>query len=295
MNKIVIEEGNKSEVFNRLLEDIVRVPGAHDPHSVEYQQLAAQTRKEAESLFSGDEPVNVELFGTIRLPFYKMGAIDSTYLWGLDELILFGFYYQNRNRYKKTLDIGANIGLHSIIMSRCGFSVTAYEPDPVHYDILMENLKLNGCEDRVQVEKAAISNKSGMQEFVRVIGNTTSSHLAGAKDRVYGPTETFSVRTVNIAEAVKGVDLMKIDAEGHEGVIMDFIPDDVFKCVDIVMEIGSKKNAESIFNRLKKLEVNMFAQNRAWKKVTELSEMPTSYRDGSLFVSSKEEMPWSGL
>ena len=292
MNDALIEAEKKSEVFNRLLEDIASTPRAHDLHSIEYQQLAMQTRKEIECLFSGNEPVNVEPFGRIIFPLYQMGATDSMDLWGIDELILFSFYYNNRDRYKRTVDIGANIGLHSIIMSRCGFKVTAYEPDPIHCDILMKNLNLNGCEASVAVEGAAVSDRDGSDEFVRVIGNTMSSHLAREKNSVHTPTERFSVRTVNIADVVKSVDLIKINAEGHEGVIIDGIPDDAFKYVDIVMKVSSKENAERIYTRMKELGANLFAQGQAWDRVTGLKQMATSSQDGSLFISCKEEMPW---
>ena len=36
---------------------------------------------------------------------------------------MFAFYYRNREFHKKVADIGANIGLHSIVLSKCGFEV----------------------------------------------------------------------------------------------------------------------------------------------------------------------------
>lgn len=280
-----------SEILNQLLEDLSFLQEMHSPHCQTYNEMAEKVKPEVEKLFSGNDPADVQPFGTISLPFHNMGAIDSRHLWCMDELILFSFYYQNRDRYKCTLDIGANLGLHSIIMSRCGYKVTAFEPDPTHYDILMKNLNVNDCQN-VTVEKAAVSDKNGTQEFVRILGNTTSSHLTGAKDDAYGPTETFSVRTQNIAEVLNDVDLIKMDVEGHEAVILKCIPNDAFKCTDVVMEVGSEKNAEIIYSKFKDTNVNLFAQKQQWKKVTCLEEMPTSYRDGSLFVSSKEAMPW---
>ena len=58
-------------------------------------------------------------------------------------IIIFSYYWTNRKRYKNVADIGANIGLHSILMSRCGWQVTAYEPDPIHCDLIKRNLDLN--------------------------------------------------------------------------------------------------------------------------------------------------------
>jgi hypothetical protein len=38
--------------------------------------------------------------------------------------------------------------------------------------------------------------------------------------------------------------------------------------------------------------VNLFSQKTGWQKVRDLSGMPFSYRDGTLFVTTKNEMPW---
>lgn len=279
--------------LSELLELLPNELSQHPPSSPGYINLSEKLKHEVDNVFSPGQnaPVKLAELPAITFPFFKMGAISSLDLWNLDELILFSFYYRNRDRYKKALDIGANIGLHSIIMSRCGYSVTAFEPDPTHYAVLTKNLALNNCKN-VKAERAAISDKDSIQNFVRVIGNTTSSHLEGSKEGVYGPTETFSVRTVDISAIVKDVDFIKIDAEGHELQIILCIPQQAYDHLDIVLEIGTKKNAEAIYNKLKDTNINLFAQKNGWEKVASLDDMPTSYRDGSLFISSKDQMPW---
>ena len=107
-----------------------------------------------------------------------MGAIDSIDLFGLDELLIFSFYYRNRGLYKRAIDIGANIGLHSIVLSLCGIKVESYEPDPSHYKKLVRNIELNGISNMI-FHQAAVSKENGVMQFVRVLGNTTSSHLVG--------------------------------------------------------------------------------------------------------------------
>src|SRR5690242_16421678 len=68
-------------------------------------------------------PLTFGPFGTLELPYRRMGAIDSIDLFGLDELLIFAFYWANRNLYRRALDVGANLGLHSILMARSGFTV----------------------------------------------------------------------------------------------------------------------------------------------------------------------------
>jgi FkbM family methyltransferase len=221
-----------------------------------------------------------------------MGTKDTSDLFGLDELIIFAFYWANRNCYRCTLDIGANVGLHSIVMARCGFAVTAFEPDPRHFDWLMENLRLNQCAT-VQPVQAAVSDHEGRMEFVRVLGNTTGSHLAGAKDP-YGELERFPVRVENFANRVSKADLVKIDAEGHEPEILIAAPTGTWERCDAMIEVGSKKNAKRIFEHFQKTGVNLFAQKIGWDRVCQLDQVPTSHHEGSLFISHRLEMPWSG-
>ena len=131
------------------------------------------------------EAVELGPFGSIVFPFIEMGAVSTLDLFGLDELIIFAFYWVNRNRYRKSADIGANLGLHSILMGKCGWQVTAYEPDPNHAARLLQNLNSNNSAT-VKLVEAAVSDKPGTLEFVRVLGKPTSSHLAEAKDNAYG-------------------------------------------------------------------------------------------------------------
>jgi FkbM family methyltransferase len=220
-----------------------------------------------------------------------MGAVDSLDLFGADELIIFAFYLANRTRYKKAADIGANIGLHSTLMGLLGWKVDAYEPDSVHARLLQRNLDLNGVKT-VTLHEAAVSDAPGRLEFIRVVGNTTSSHLAGAKSNPYGELERFPVDVVAIGEVLKDVDFVKIDAEGQERIILLATHDEHWKRTEMMIEVGSPENAAGIHAHLTKLGVNMFAQKLGWRKVGSLADMPTSYRDGSLFISRADRMPW---
>lgn len=220
-----------------------------------------------------------------------MGAIDSLDLFGLDELLMFAFYFQNRGRYRRVVDIGANIGLHSIILAKCGYEVESYEPDPVHYQKLERNLVLN-CIESCTPHQQAVSEKDGNMQFVRVLGNTTSSHLAGAKANPYGELEQFDVQVVDIRSIIDCVDLFKIDAEGHEAVLLHAVPDTAWKQVDAFVEVGSPENAKTIFERFNGTDVHIFSQKTGWNSVQALVDMPISYKEGGIFVSTKSVMPW---
>jgi FkbM family methyltransferase len=246
---------------------------------------------EAQPAFEAGEKVAIAELGSIVLPYEKMGAIDSIDLFGLDELLMFSFYYRNRGRYARAADIGANLGLHSILLSLCGSKVEAYEPDPEHHEKLIRNLGLNGI-NSCTVHKAAVSEKDGTMQFVRVLGNTTSSHLAGAKANPYGELERFDVAVHDINSIADRVDLFKIDAEGHEAVLLNALAIDAWNRVDAFVEIGTPENARAVFDRFHKTGVNIFSQKRGWTRAESIEDVPVTYKEGGIFISVKPEMPW---
>jgi FkbM family methyltransferase len=280
--------------LSNLFEYLAAYPQYHSRDTPFYRfadGLVKRAFREAKPLFEAGEAVPFAEFGLLNLPYEKMGAIDSIDLFGLDELMMFAFYHRNRGRYASAADIGANIGLHSILLSRSGCKVESFEPDPQHYARLVKNLQLNGL-DCAGIQKAAVSEKRGTMQFVRVLGNTTSSHLAGAKENPYGELERFDVEVQDIREIAERVQLMKIDAEGHEAVLLNALPLDAWTRVDAFVEIGTPGNALAVFDRFAGTAVNIFSQKRGWVRAENINDMPGSYKEGGIFVSCKGAMPW---
>ncbi len=239
---------------------------------------------------SGDTPQQFGPLGPLAMPYFEMGNINSLDLFGLDELIIFAFYHCNRARYSRVVDFGTNIGLHTLMMRRCGYQVRSFEPDPVHVAQLQRNLDLNA--ETTELIQAAVSVSDGTAQFVRVKGNTTGSHIAGAKDSPYGELDWFDVQIVAAAPHLEWADLAKIDIEGHEADLICGLPPAIWTGTDAILEIGTEKNARAIFDYLSGTEANIFAQKIGWQQVTRLEDMPFSHRDGSAFLSGKSAMPW---
>jgi len=282
-----------STILSDLIMVLPKVIDNHAPTSQLHLLLKKIARREVEDIFKGSDgqPIDFEPFGSLIFPYFKMGAIDSLNLFDLDELIIFSFYFINRNRYKMVMDIGANIGLHTIILSKCGYEVFSFEPDPTHYQILTRNMALNDCRN-VYPNNAAVSSKSGQMEFIRVLGNTTGSHLAGAKKTPYGELEKFQVDVKDINQYIDKVDLIKLDAEGHEKEILLSTKIEIWAKTDAFVEVENVENAKAIYSFFKDSPINLFSQKCNWRKIEHLDDMPVGYRDGSLFISSKSRMPW---
>ena len=277
------------DALSDLIEVLPFIKEHHAPSDALHQLLKKIARVDAESLFGRSfRPWSVDFgpFGKIKFPYHQMGAVSSVNLFDLDELIIFSFYWANRKRYKKAADIGANIGLHSLILSRCGFKVRSYEPDPGHFKILKRNLAANKC-PHVVTHNKAVSNEAATKEFVKILGNTTGSHLAGSKSNPYGKLECFPVQTESIQEIIRWADLIKIDAEGHEKDILLATKRSDWKGTDAMVEVQSPKNARAIFKHFNKMKVNLYSQKANWQKVRSVSAMPNGYKEGSLFITAR--------
>lgn len=279
-----------------LIKSLGEIRDHHSPSSITYgiySKLASEIFKNTTFKDTHKNVEKIDGFGEIYFPMIQMGSVSSYDVFSsLNELIIFAFYLKNKRTYKKALDIGANIGLHSIMMGKLGWKVESYEPDPKHFKILMQNLEANGLGSLVRASLSAVSNKNGKSSFVRVLGNTTSSHLEGSKANAYGSLEKIEVDLSDIKNLVHDVDFIKIDAEGHEGTIICNIPKDQFSKIDVMVEIGSKKNAVDIYKYTQDINLNLFSQKNGWNLVNQIDDVPFHYKEGSLFISKKREMGW---
>ena len=287
---------NETDLVSAILRLLPRIHEFHSPYSSIYTVLDDPTKDflRGSSLL---DPVSgyVDLgeIGRFEFPYICMGAIDSVDLFGLNELILFAYYWTNRKRYRRSADVGANLGLHSLVMNRCGWKVTAYEPDPNHVAIIHRNLKLNNVHS-VELSEVAVSCSTGVREFVRVMGNRTGSHLAGAKDDPYGDLERFEVSVIKPHNIFENSDFIKFDVEGEEAAIILTTCRQNWDGTEVIAEVGSRANAELIFDHLSNIGVNCFSQKIGWQRCSTLEDMPSYYRDGSVFLSLADSMNWQG-
>ncbi|MEQ8331568.1 FkbM family methyltransferase [Nisaea sp.] len=248
----------------------------------------------ARRLFS-TEKAERRAFGPFEdffFPYFSMGSVDSVNLFALDELILFHIYRTYLGCRQKVLDLGANLGLHSIVLGRLGHEVRSFEPDPIHFELLRHNLGANAVSGQVTPINAAVGLEDGEAMFVRVKGNTTGSHLAGMKLNPYGELDEFGVTVKRFQPLLDWADFVKMDIEGAEADVIETTDPSSWVSKQAVMEVGSEASAQRIFNFFQDVKVNLFAQKIGWRKVSSLKDMPFSHRDGSLFVSKEDRLPF---
>jgi FkbM family methyltransferase len=226
----------------------------------------------------------------INFPYVSMGKVDSLDLFGPNELMIFAFYAHNKDRYKRVLDIGANLGLHSMLMQRLGWAVKAFEPDPEVFARALENIWGDG-HSTVHILCNAVSDHEGQAEFVRVLNNLTGSHIAGSKDS-YGPRETFSVPVVDCRPLFDWADLAKLDVEGHEGVLLRCVTAAHLEHLDLICELRGAREAEQVLEHFNALDCPIYTQKNDWKPAIRFADMPTKHQEGSIFIS-KRGGPWT--
>jgi FkbM family methyltransferase len=222
----------------------------------------------------------------IVLKYLKFGKTDIFNLLGSDELIIFNFYKNNKESFKNALDIGANIGLHSIILSKLGYKVESYEPDPHHFKILNKNFKLNKIKNKIH--NLAVSDKKSIENFTRVIDNTTGSHLSGLKNNVYGKTKVFKVQTVALNDIINKFDLIKIDCEGSEKKIFQSINLKKIRNKCLIVEVTDPESRFIIWKKLNNSKFKIYSQKKGWGRCSSINDLPKNYTEGSLIICQKK-------
>ena len=109
------------------------------------------------------------------------------------------------------IDAGSFPGEFAVVAAKKGATVTALEPDPENADMLRENLKLNGVEDRVKVVEKGLWKEKDRKNFHR-------DSALGMASRIDESSEiTIQLDDLDsIAEEHGNPDLVKMDIEGAE-------------------------------------------------------------------------------
>ena len=281
---------------NDLFQTISKMHSSHSRNTSWFQEHEILFANLISNLHGSDKKneFNFGEIGNISYPYFSMGDISSISAFGLDELIIFSYLYKNRNKYKMVLDLGANIGMHTLVMKKLGFQVVSYEPDLLHIEQFKKIMRLNNLSDNNLVPKA-ISDKQGTMRYVRVLGNTTGSHLLGSKKEPYGLTEIVEVEVDDILKVLNEFDFdyIKMDVEGHEAILLNRITAQSIATTDIMLEIGSKKNAKEIFTILIDKKIPAYAQKINWGRVEKLEDLPNHHTHGSLFLSMQGPPNWN--
>jgi FkbM family methyltransferase len=146
--------------------------------------------------------------------YYKHGVYSEDYItrFLLDTLKL--------TNEDLVLDIGANIGWYSLVLStRATPRVVAFEPDTLNYKLLTENLSMNG-KINVKAYNKAVSDHDGILTLHLYKGYNPGRHSFIKQKNSIGTAEVPIIALDTFLETEgygKGpIKFLKIDIEGYE-------------------------------------------------------------------------------
>ncbi|HUR66490.1 MAG TPA: FkbM family methyltransferase [Chitinophagaceae bacterium] len=155
----------------------------------------------------------------LRIPVGYHNYFESYY-----ELNNINFINNYLGEGMKVIDIGAHIGLLSVIMAQKVKStgkVYSFEPTPSTFRLLQKTIAINNSAGIIQPNRLAVAEKRGKTFFyVTDIEAHNSNSLANNK-RNYGNEHKIDVELTSVDEFVldhkiSKIDFIKIDAEGAE-------------------------------------------------------------------------------
>lgn len=114
------------------------------------------------------------------------------------------------------IDIGANVGSYSVLVSDLAKDIYAFEPSPDSYYRCRKNFALNNLKVE-HVMQLALSNKKGTSGFTDLGSSSTINHLTDdINDGIKVKTDTLDNWAKKCLSVNKYDLVLKIDVEGSE-------------------------------------------------------------------------------
>jgi FkbM family methyltransferase len=152
-------------------------------------------------------------FEMLVTPRYVEHYVNNTY-----EPITTRIVSTNLSKGGIFIDIGAHYGFYTLLAGNLNKSskILAFEPAPVNFQILKQNVELNNLQN-VELFNLAVSDKNEVRKFKITEASDSCSFY---EHPLASTIEQIDVKTATLDSILKGpIDaevLIKIDAEGHE-------------------------------------------------------------------------------
>ena len=156
---------------------------------------------------------------------------------------------------KLVVDIGAYIGLVSLITARNGAEVYAFEPEEENYERLRYHVEVNGYSDKVHCINKGVGIPGKTKLYLNSINfgsnSIDSSFYRGFDPDRYQMVDLVSVHSVFSEHKIDYCDFLKIDCECSEKDILEELDDSLAgKIGQISVEIHKKEWVEGIVKKL---------------------------------------------
>jgi FkbM family methyltransferase len=195
----------------RVLRHLVTHPATRGrPLAALYRYAAWQARKRLQG-----EPITIDAFDGARLRCHPDNTATSSVIYlGWPDWHEMHFLRRALRPGDGFLDIGANVGVYSVLAARCvqpGGTVHAIEADPLLAERLQENLRLNGLPPD-SVHAVAVGESTGTCRF-QIDADTTGGVLLPDTP---GGVDVPLRRLDELFPSPGALTIAKLDIEGYE-------------------------------------------------------------------------------
>ena len=159
------------------------------------------------------------------------------------------YYFESDKESPFIIDIGSHIGISVLYFKSIypSSKILTFEPNPNSFEILNENIQINGLEDIKTVNKAISSKEGKSLLYIDASNNgweSNSSLIPGSWNEREN-TKPIPIQCVTLSKYTKDItciDMLKIDTEGTEIDILKSIRAELPKVVNISVEYHPRKN-----------------------------------------------------
>lgn len=187
------------------------------------------------------------------------------------------YYFESTNISPFIIDIGAHIGISVLYFKQLypNSHILAFEPNPISFDILKQNVEINRL-DGVTLINSAVYSQNGISIlYIDDSGQNWHSNSSLLKNSWTGkektkPIQIQSTRLDSYVKNIPIIDMLKIDTEGSEENILKSHKNILDSVENIVVEyhptIGRKIN--KILEILKPyFDIQVFYEGQITKNV----------------------------
>lgn len=224
---------------------------------------------------------------------YNLTEKSSIYLYNdsvLSRLIFDGFekeeidfLTQNLKNGDIFIDIGANVGLFSLLASPLvgnSGKVIAFEPSPVTFERLKENIEYNKFEN-VEIVNKGISDKEGVLSInLYEEGYDAWNSFAPSPENFNKALKKHDVVVTTLDNELRNIDkskikLIKIDVEGWEKFVLNGAKDILENYAPIIMMEFTESNTFSAGYMVQELYDIMVEKGYTWYEFVEGKLLPS--------------------
>ena len=169
----------------------------------------------------GEKKICLEWFKGIYLNIEKGDTgLTGNYYLGLHEFYDMGFLIHSLKEKDTFLDVGSNLGSYSLLASGlCKCSSIAYEPVPITFSKLTQNINIQNFRERIIAKNIALTSIEFPDD--KVLFSTDQGCCNSVVDEQYqGDKELVMVSNLDKETENISPNLLKIDVEGFENMVL---------------------------------------------------------------------------